>query len=86
MSEGPTPSLHRAWIEIDHPALRHNLAVLRRVFPDLHVRGYQLFSMVRRVLRPGRLTALLERCDGWLLEHCPPLRRFCRYVVLTFRR
>ncbi|HEX6475360.1 MAG TPA: alanine racemase [Candidatus Limnocylindria bacterium] len=31
MSEGPTPSLHRAWIEIDHGALRHNLAALRRV-------------------------------------------------------
>lgn len=31
MSEGPTPSLHRAWIEIDHTALRHNLAALRRV-------------------------------------------------------
>ena len=31
MSEGPAPSLHRAWIEVDHAALRHNLGVLRRL-------------------------------------------------------
>ena len=31
MTEGPTPSLHRAWVEVDHAALRHNLAVLRRL-------------------------------------------------------
>jgi len=29
--EGPTPSLHRAWIEVDHAALRHNHSVLRRL-------------------------------------------------------
>ena len=40
MSEGPTPSLHRAWIEIDHAAVRHNLAVLRRVAsPEKQVIG-----------------------------------------------
>jgi alanine racemase len=38
VSEGPQRSLHRAWIEIDHAALRHNLAVLRRVAgPDKQV-------------------------------------------------
>jgi len=31
VTEGPTPSLHRAWVEVDHDALRHNLAVLRRL-------------------------------------------------------
>ncbi|HEX5578096.1 MAG TPA: alanine racemase [Candidatus Limnocylindria bacterium] len=31
MTEGYAPSLHRAWVEIDHAALRHNLAVLRRL-------------------------------------------------------
>ena len=31
MTEGPTPSLHRAWVEVDHAALRHNLGALRRL-------------------------------------------------------
>ena len=40
MSEGPQKSLHRAWIEIDHAALRHNLEVLRRVAgPERQVIG-----------------------------------------------
>jgi len=42
--------------------------------------------MVRRVLRPGRLTVGLERCDAVLLERWPGLQRFCRYVVLRLRR
>jgi alanine racemase len=40
ITEGPSPSLHRAWIEIDHAALRHNLAVLRRAAgPEKQVIG-----------------------------------------------
>jgi len=40
VSEGPQKSLHRAWIEIDHAALRHNLEVLRRVAgPERQVIG-----------------------------------------------
>ena len=40
MTEGHVPSLHRAWIEIDHGALRHNLAGLRRLAgPDKQVIG-----------------------------------------------
>ena len=40
MTEGPVPSLHRAWIEVDHAALRHNLAVLRRLAgPEKQVIG-----------------------------------------------
>ena len=31
MTEARIPSQHRAWIEVDHAALRHNLGLLRRV-------------------------------------------------------
>jgi SAM-dependent methyltransferase len=65
--------------------LRH-LRVLRQVFPSLQIEGYQLLSMARRVLRPGRVVAGLDWCDTRLLRLAPSLSRFCRYVVLTLRR
>jgi alanine racemase len=38
VTEGPAPSLHRAWIEVDHGTVRHNLGVLRRLAgPDKQV-------------------------------------------------
>jgi SAM-dependent methyltransferase len=68
------------------PLRRADLAVLRGVFPGMRVEGFQLLSMVRRVLRPGRLLAGLEWADSRLLRGVPGLQRFCRYVVLTLPR
>jgi SAM-dependent methyltransferase len=70
----------------EQPLRSRDLTMLRQIFPTLEVRGYQLFSMLRRVLRPSRLTRGLEACDERLLRHFPSLARFCRYVVLTLRR
>ncbi len=70
----------------ESPLRPRDLRPLRRVFPRMVVRGFQLLSMVRRILRPGRLTASLERFDARLLGRFPALQRFCRYVVLTLPR
>jgi len=70
----------------ERPLRPRDLRPLREVFPGLTVRGFQLLSMVRRVLRPGRLTAALEKIDARLLTCFPSLQRFCRYVVLTLPR
>lgn len=70
----------------EQPLLPHHVRVLREVFPSLQIEGYQLLSMIRRVLRPGRIVAGLERCDARLLRLAPSLGRWCRYVVLTVRR
>jgi SAM-dependent methyltransferase len=70
----------------EEPLRRRDLRPLRRVFPGMTVEGQQLLSMLRRVLRPGRLVRGLERLDGWLLSAVPALRRFCRYVVITLPR
>jgi SAM-dependent methyltransferase len=70
----------------EQPLRLHQLPSLRESFPRLEVEGFQLFSMLRRVLRPGRLVAGLEWCDVRLLRRVPSLRRFCRYVVLTLLR
>jgi ubiquinone/menaquinone biosynthesis C-methylase UbiE len=69
----------------ERPFCRRDLERLRAVFPSLTSRGFQLFSMARRVLAPGCVTAGLERCDEVLLSRLPALQRFCRYVVLTLR-
>jgi SAM-dependent methyltransferase len=70
----------------ERPLRRADLAGLARVFPGLEVRGYQLLSMLRRVLPGGRLTRWLERGDDLLLPRLAWLQRFCRYVVLRLPR
>jgi ubiquinone/menaquinone biosynthesis C-methylase UbiE len=69
----------------EEPFQRRHVHTLREVFPHVTVRGYQLLSMARRVLRPGRLVAGLDRCDRLLLGTLPVLEHFCRYVVLTLK-
>lgn len=80
----PYPGKERTPDEM--PLGRHHLSLLRRVFARVEVQGFQLFSMARRVLRPGRLVAGLDWCDDLLLRRVPGLQRFCRYVVLTLER
>jgi SAM-dependent methyltransferase len=70
----------------EQPLRPRHLRELREVFPALEVEGYQLLSMVRRVLRLGRVVSGLTWCDARLLRLAPSLSRFCRYVVLTIRK
>jgi SAM-dependent methyltransferase len=70
----------------EQPLRQADLQRLREVFPSMQVEGFQLLSMLRRVLPPGRLLNGLKWCDEHLLTHVPQLQRFCRYVVLTFYR
>jgi SAM-dependent methyltransferase len=70
----------------EQPLQMRQLRILREVFPSLEIEGYQLLSMARRVLRPGRLLSGLTWCDERLLRLAPSLSRWCRYVVLTLRR
>jgi SAM-dependent methyltransferase len=79
----PYPGKHRTADE--QPLLPGDVAVLRRTFPDLHLEGFQLLAMARRVLRPGRLVRGLDRADAALLRWLPTLQRYCRYAVLTLR-
>jgi SAM-dependent methyltransferase len=70
----------------EEPLRLRQVRALGHIFPAVELCGYQLLSMVRRVLPAGRLTRGLERCDAELLRRLPALQRFCRYVVLTLRR
>jgi SAM-dependent methyltransferase len=70
----------------EQPLRRRHLRLLREVFPVVEGRGFQLLSMARRVLRPGRILDGLDWCDTMLLRRLPALERYCRYIVLTLRR
>lgn len=69
----------------EKPLQKGDLEILKGVFAQIDVQGFQLLGMVRRVCGPGRLTVALDRCDEWLLRAVPPLWRLSRYVVLTMR-
>ena len=70
----------------EEPFRRRHIRMLRKVFPRVEMRGFQLLSMARRVLPHGRLVRTLERCDGVLLSRLPALQQFCRYMVFKLFR
>ncbi len=80
----PYPGKHRTRDE--EPLKPANVRALRTIFERVDVRGVQLVSMARRVLRRGRLVHGLDTCDTALLTKLPLLQRFCRYVILTLER
>lgn len=51
-------------------------------FDEFRYEEVQLLSMVERALGRGRRFELLRRADRILLDRAPPLRRYCRHVVL----
>ncbi|MFN4260638.1 MAG: class I SAM-dependent methyltransferase [Gemmataceae bacterium] len=69
----------------EQPLRMHQVRLLRRFFPRMEAQGYQLFSMVRRVLPVNRLVLGLDWMDRQLLPRAAGLQRFCRYVVFTLR-
>ena len=79
----PYPGKHRTPDE--RPLTRRDLVPLRTIFPHVEVEGFQLLGMVRRVWRNPRACRLLDAADARLLRTVPPLRNWCRYVVITLR-
>jgi SAM-dependent methyltransferase len=70
----------------EQPLRRRHLRILRQVFPHLETEGFQLLSMVRRVLPTRRFLFPLQQADAWLLTRWPAVQVFCRYFVLTLHR
>jgi SAM-dependent methyltransferase len=70
----------------EEPLRRRDLEGLRKSFPRLQVRGFQIMSMIHRAVHIAPLTASLELFDKLLLGILPSLENWCRYVVLTLRR
>src|SRR5262249_14906303 len=92
---GGNPLLHLARCHLPYPGKQRtpdeqplrwrDVAILRRGFGSVELQGFQLLSMMRRVLSASRVVTGLERCDRLLLAGVPGLQHFSRYVVLTLR-
>jgi SAM-dependent methyltransferase len=80
----PYPGKHRTADEM--PLRMCDLEALRETFPDLRVEGYQLLSMLGRVVRQRHMLVGLRWCDDLILRHLPNWQRYCRYVVVTLRK
>jgi SAM-dependent methyltransferase len=65
------------------PLGRRDLKQLRAMFPNLQLRGYQLLSMLGRVVQEPHLLSGLTWCDAVLLKQIPGWQRYCRYVVVS---
>jgi len=63
----------------EQPLRKRDLAPLKVHFPNLTVEGFQLFGMVRRVVKVNWFDGL----DARLPRPMPGLGNWCRYVVLT---
>jgi SAM-dependent methyltransferase len=91
----PVLSLARRWLPYpgkdrtpdERPLTRRDLAPLRAIFPRVEVEGHQLLGMVRRAWRAGSVSdrSRLDGLDRRLMAVCPPLRNWCRYVVITLK-
>jgi SAM-dependent methyltransferase len=68
------------------PLSPDHLDQLRHVLPHLHVRGYQLLSMLGRVVKQPALVSGLVWCDALLLRRLPRWQRYCRYVVVIAQK
>ena len=67
----------------ERPLNRRDLTPLRAHFPKLLWRGFQMFGMVRRVVKSRWLLAPADAADRVAFAVCPPLENLGRYVVLT---
>jgi SAM-dependent methyltransferase len=70
----------------EQPLTSRDLGPLRAIFPVVEMEGFQLFGMIRRVLRKEKVSQLLDSFDARLLSWIPGLRHWCRYAVITLHR
>ncbi len=70
----------------DEAPIRHRDVEILRRHLRIELRGYQLFSMIRRQIRWAPLIAFLEALDRRLLALFPGLQRYCRYAVIVLRK
>ena len=80
----PYPGKERTTDE--SPLCRRDLDQLREFFPDLTWQGYQLFSMLGRVVKNERLVSGLAWCDAVVLDRLPHWQQYCRYLIVILRK
>lgn len=70
----------------DHPLTYDDLHDWGAPFSDFSYTEVQLLSMMERALGRNRRFQRLRSVDRFLLSRVPPLRRYCRYVMLYMNK
>jgi ubiquinone/menaquinone biosynthesis C-methylase UbiE len=70
----------------DRPLSYRDIHNWSKGFTRVSVREIQLLSMLERGFGQNTRLPALRRADSILLKYIPPLRRFCRYVILFFEK
>ena len=84
-ARGVLPYPHKERTPREKPLCHGDIEVLRGAFGDVEVEGYQLLSMIRRVVGGRWLVKVLAAIDSQILKWHGPSRKWCRYVVVTLR-
>jgi len=77
----PYPGKHRTVDEL--PLNRHALKMFTPHFPLMRTQGHQFFGMVRRIANFRPIAATAHLADRIALGICPPLKNWCRYLVIV---
>lgn len=70
----------------DKPVNYDEIAAWGAGFSQVDLEEIQLLAMVERGLGFGTKLPVLRRLDARLLDRFPPLRRYCRYVVMCMTK
>lgn len=71
----------------EHPLTYEDIHTIGRNFAEYHWKEFQILSMVRKFIGDGPTEAMrLDRLDDRLVTKFPLLKRFCRLVVVDFRK
>ncbi|MBN1417628.1 MAG: methyltransferase domain-containing protein [Planctomycetes bacterium] len=73
-------------LEGERQVEEREIAVLRQLFTDVRVAGYQILSRLDRVVRRRGLRRAIGRLDTVLLRAVPGLTPLARWAVITFRK
>lgn len=76
------PYRHKNPRGADEPLTYAEIHAWGRGYSSFEYQEIQLLSMLERLLGFNKRLSALRRADAFLLRHVPPLRRYCRYVVL----
>jgi 2-polyprenyl-3-methyl-5-hydroxy-6-metoxy-1,4-benzoquinol methylase len=67
----------------EKPLRNAELRVLRKTFPDVRLRGFQVFGIGARTWPGMSWSRCLEDFDRYVLGRLPGLQRLSRYMVIT---
>lgn len=69
----------------EHPLRVSDIPLIRKHFPDLNLRGFQLLGSIQRIWRrESPAGSWLDNLDTRLMDRFPKLEKWGRYVVLRW--